>query len=179
MATRAVTSACSAGRWITGNRAYGSLFLPGTTTTHATASGCSWFEARFIRLKRSTLTIDCTISIGSEEELRTASLWTRPLTICIHIQKRAPVSRLSSTFVLTPTTGSPAAASCLFWVGTQTERHAADRAHLLLWGPKCCCCSSCRWDDTLSPFCGHQQFYCSCPRWYMSKESSGGMILAG
>jgi hypothetical protein len=31
----------------------------------------------------------------------------------------------------------------------------------------------------LSPNCGHQWAYFSSPKWYMSMESHGGMILTG
>jgi hypothetical protein len=40
----------------------------------------------------------------------------------------------------------------------------------------CKSCCSCRWGETMSLNCGHQQTYCSSPR-YMSLESHGGMIL--
>jgi hypothetical protein len=40
----------------------------------------------------------------------------------------------------------------------------------------CCCCCSCRWVKSVSLNCGHQQAYCSCPRWHMSMERHGGMI---
>jgi hypothetical protein len=38
---------------------------------------------------------------------------------------------------------------------------------------------SCRWSETTSPNCDHQQDYCSSPRWYMSMENNGGMMLTG
>jgi hypothetical protein len=31
----------------------------------------------------------------------------------------------------------------------------------------------------MSPNCGHQRAYCSSPKWSMSMESHGGMILTG
>jgi hypothetical protein len=40
-------------------------------------------------------------------------------------------------------------------------------------------CCSCRWGETVSLNCDHQQAYCSSPRWYMSMESHGGMIMTG
>jgi hypothetical protein len=39
-----------------------------------------------------------------------------------------------------------------------------------------CCCWSCRWGETTSLNCGHQRFYFSSPRWYMSMESHGGIF---
>jgi hypothetical protein len=39
------------------------------------------------------------------------------------------------------------------------------------------CCSSCWWDEMTSLNCGHQQAYCSSPRWYMRMESRGGMMF--
>jgi hypothetical protein len=40
------------------------------------------------------------------------------------------------------------------------------------------CCSS-QWGETMSLNCGHQRVYCPSPRWYMSTESHGGIILTG
>jgi hypothetical protein len=34
-----------------------------------------------------------------------------------------------------------------------------------------------RWGETTSVNCYHQQTYCSSPRWFMSMENDGGMIL--
>jgi hypothetical protein len=42
--------------------------------------------------------------------------------------------------------------------------------HLCWW-------SSCRWGDTTSLNCGHQWTYCLSPRWYMSMENRGGIML--
>jgi hypothetical protein len=42
-----------------------------------------------------------------------------------------------------------------------------------------CLCCLCWWDETMSLSSGHQQAYCSSPRWYMSIKSHGGMILTG
>jgi hypothetical protein len=43
------------------------------------------------------------------------------------------------------------------------------------------CSGSCsyRWCETMSLNCSHQQACCSSPRWYLSIESHGGMILTG
>jgi hypothetical protein len=51
-------------------------------------------------------------------------------------RKKAPVSRLSSKFLLTFSTFGPATASCCVLVETQTARHAATRARLVPGGPK-------------------------------------------
>jgi hypothetical protein len=36
---------------------------------------------------------------------------------------------------------------------------------------------SCRWDETMSLNRGHQRAYCSSPRWYMSIEKHGEMMM--
>jgi hypothetical protein len=44
-----------------------------------------------------------------------------------------------------------------------------------VWHTTCWC--SCRWDEAVSLNCGHKGSYCSSPRWCMSMESHGEMIL--
>jgi hypothetical protein len=96
-------------------------------------------------------------------------------------------------------------ANILPWA--RTETHKTRRSNL--WRPctsvECCCplqwktrpykweidkcsqatrvgctfCWSCRWGEIMSLICGHKRIYCSAPRWYMSPESHGGMILTG
>jgi hypothetical protein len=36
---------------------------------------------------------------------------------------------------------------------------------------------SCRWGETTSLNCGHQRTYCSFPRWHMSTENHGGILV--
>jgi hypothetical protein len=40
-------------------------------------------------------------------------------------------------------------------------------------------CCSCRRGETMSLNCGHKRAYCTSPRWHMSMESHGGLILTG
>jgi hypothetical protein len=48
------------------------------------------------------------------------------------------------------------------------------------YGLVCCSCScSCLWREIVSLNCGYQRIRCSSPRWYVSMESHGGMILTG
>jgi hypothetical protein len=38
--------------------------------------------------------------------------------------------------------------------------------------------SSCRWGETTSLNCNHQPSHCSFPRWYMSREKHGGIMMS-
>jgi hypothetical protein len=55
---------------------------------------------------------------------------------CVQRFSHIKVILISSKCLLTFQEGGPAAALCSVWVGTRTDRHAADRARLLLPGPK-------------------------------------------
>jgi hypothetical protein len=50
------------------------------------------------------------------------------------------------------------------------------QSYIILTSTQSC---SCRWVETMSLNCGQQWAYSLSPRWYMSMESHGGMILTG
>jgi hypothetical protein len=92
------------------------------------------------RLERSAVWVWWYGFQQQDGKLRTVSLYRRPLTHTVSkalatSRKTAPVSRLSSKFLLTLSQRGPAAASCCAWVGTQTARRAAVRVCLLPGGP--------------------------------------------
>jgi hypothetical protein len=62
---------------------------------------------------------------------------------------------------------------CWYWIRVKDYHDMAVFSHVLFIS------CSCRWGENMSLNCGHQRACCLSPRWYISVDSHGGMILTG